>query len=357
MKTILVVEDEKELIDNLRILLESEGYHVILAENGVQALREIEQNIPDLIISDIMMPFMNGYELFNKVKKDLKTKITPFIFLTAKSDMPSLRKGMNLGADDYISKPFVPEDLLQAIKIRLEKDEVISGQIDDIRESISKYIPHELRTPLVAILGFAQIIISEIDSLEKEEILNMAERINFGAERLHNRIEKFIQLSEFLSLAEEDKTKEDIKCFFNSDIVKMVILRNSIIREREKKITVSVEPAELKIPELYMEILIKELLENAVKFSEVNKPISVLGKQHDNFYRVEIRDLGIGMDEYQISQLGIFKQFDRDKYQQEGNGLGLEIVKRIMNLHTGKFEIDSKINSFTNIVLYLPLAK
>ncbi|MGE5798425.1 MAG: response regulator, partial [Ignavibacteria bacterium] len=152
MKKILVVEDEKELSDNIRILLEAEGYSVILVENGLEALKVIDKENPDLIISDIMMPFMNGYELFETVKEDLKTKIIPFIFLTAKNDMPALRYGMNLGADDYLIKPFTPEDLLQSIKTCFSKSQALSRQLDEIRENISHYIPHELRTPLVSIL-------------------------------------------------------------------------------------------------------------------------------------------------------------------------------------------------------------
>jgi CheY-like chemotaxis protein len=233
MKKILVVEDEKELSDNIRILLEAEGYSVILAENGLEALKAIDKENPDLIISDIMMPFMNGYELFETVKEDLKTKIVPFIFLTAKSDIPSLRYGMNLGADDYLIKPFTPEDLLQSIKTRFNKSQALSRQLDEIRENISHYIPHELRTPLVSILGFSEIIISDIDALEKNEILSMVRSISLGAERLHNRIEKFIELISLEPIAVNFWVKGNKKGCINESVI-MELFKKYIIADRKK---------------------------------------------------------------------------------------------------------------------------
>ncbi|MGE5804712.1 MAG: response regulator [Ignavibacteria bacterium] len=355
MKKILVVEDEKELSDNIRILLEAEGYSVILVENGLEALKVIDKENPDLIISDIMMPFMNGYELFETVKEDLKTKIIPFIFLTAKNDMPALRYGMNLGADDYLIKPFTPEDLLQSIKTCFSKSQALSRQLDEIRENISHYIPHELRTPLVSILGFSEIIISDIDALEKNEILSMVRSISSGAERLHKRIEKFIELISLEPIADNFWVNGNKKGCINESVIKGIIQKNNIIADRKEKINLSVESADLIVPSAYLEILIRELLENAVKFSEPGKAVFIHGAKADKLYQIKIQDYGMGMSKSEISRIGVLRQFEREKYHQEGNGLGLAIVKKILNKCGGTLNIESEKLKYTNVNVNVPL--
>jgi DNA-binding LytR/AlgR family response regulator len=122
MKKILVIEDEKPVRIGIKDLLEIKGYIVFVAESGVEGLKLVNENSPDLIICDIKMPNMNGYEVIKRLNKDESLSLIPFIFLTAKADMADLRYGMNLGADDYIIKPFKAADLYKAIEVRLNKN-------------------------------------------------------------------------------------------------------------------------------------------------------------------------------------------------------------------------------------------
>lgn len=355
MNKILLVEDEKEIRENIEILLESEGFRVKSAVDGLDALKKIEKNIPDLIISDIMMPFLDGFELYQKVKENVKTKIIPFIFLTAKSDATSVRYGMNLGADDYITKPYASEDLLRAVRIRLEKYKVMNEQIDEIRDSISKYVPHELRTPLVSIMGYAQVIQSDIDSLEKNEITDMVERISIGAKRLHNRIEKFIQLSDLEPINKNFWIGEGAISRISYKIIEEMILSEYIIRDRKDEIEINVMDSQIKIPLRYLKIIIKEVLENAVKFSEPGNKILIDGSIKNKYYLFEVKDFGLGMNENDIDRIGAFKQFNRDIHQQEGNGLGLIFVKRVLQIIGGEMKIESKKREFTKVILKIPL--
>ncbi len=119
--TILIIEDDKNVRENLVDLLEEENYSVIALSNGKDIRNTLESNSFDLILCDIMMPGMNGYEVFNEVKKILPLNMPPFIFLTAKAEREDLRKGMELGADDYITKPFTRVEVLKAIQTRIEK--------------------------------------------------------------------------------------------------------------------------------------------------------------------------------------------------------------------------------------------
>jgi two-component system, sensor histidine kinase and response regulator len=351
MKKILIIEDEKQLLNNISLLLRNEGYEVIPKDNGLEALKFLEQFTPDLIISDIMMPYINGIELLQRIKNNPKIKFIPFLFLTAKSDNVSIRKGMNLGADDYITKPFSSDDLLKSIKIRLEKGEMINNHIDEIRESISKYVPHELRTPLVTILGYSQLILSDKNSFDKNELIDMVDRIKISANRLNNRIEKFIRLSEVESFSVDYKEENIGNSFFNNSMIKELISSNYFIKNRKDNIKVSVEFEEVALSNEILQIIIKEVLENAVKFSKPGSPIIITGKKEDKIYCLQVKDFGIGMDEFQIANIGAFRQFDRANYQQEGNGLGLIFVKKILQKAGGEIYIESKINEYTNVKL------
>jgi len=185
MNKILVVEDDSKLRANICELLESENYLVEYAENGAIGLEKAKQYFPDLIISDIMMPLLNGFELLEALLKDSDTAASiPFIFLTAKAKPEQLRKGMALGADDYLYKPFRILDLLDAVETRLKKKEIINVKLRYIQVQVSSKIPHVLRTPLVPILGLSEIINEE----EISEIKEMVKVISSNAKKLHQKI-------------------------------------------------------------------------------------------------------------------------------------------------------------------------
>lgn len=139
MKTILVIEDNKDLRDNTAEILEMANYKVLQAENGKMGV-DIAQNAkPDLIISDIMMPVLEGYGVINLLNKNPDTASIPFIFLTAKSERSDMRKGMEMGADDYISKPFDDIELLNAVESRFKKNEVLKAEYSQNVQGLNKF--------------------------------------------------------------------------------------------------------------------------------------------------------------------------------------------------------------------------
>jgi DNA-binding response OmpR family regulator len=120
-RTILVVDDEPVLLDSLADILQLEGFSVLKASNGLEALDLLQDQTPHLILTDIMMPGMNGYQLYQRVRKNPEWLWIPFIFLTAKGEAEDIRFGKELGADDYLMKPILPEDLVAAVIGRLER--------------------------------------------------------------------------------------------------------------------------------------------------------------------------------------------------------------------------------------------
>ncbi|WP_094673635.1 response regulator [Hydrocoleum sp. CS-953] len=179
MKKILVIEDDKSILTIITDILEAEDFMVIGAKNGRVGIEKAQQEVPDLIICDVMMPEVDGYGVLKSLRENLVTEAIPFIFLTAKSTKADLREGMELGADDYLTKPFTRDELMKAINTRLDKQRVIERrtqeQLDDLRSSITLSLPHELRTPLNGIIGYSQLIIEDFKDLEENEILTMLE--------------------------------------------------------------------------------------------------------------------------------------------------------------------------------------
>lgn len=130
MKTILLIEDDRALRENTEELLELSGYSVMTAPNGKIGIELAKENLPNIIICDIMMPVVDGYGVLENLTADEKTKQIPFIFLSAKTEHKEIRKGMNLGADDYLTKPFEEEDLISAVESRLAKAELLNRMLD-----------------------------------------------------------------------------------------------------------------------------------------------------------------------------------------------------------------------------------
>lgn len=140
MKKILVIEDNAEVRENLEEILELSGYEVTLAEDGTIGVEYALRDIPDLILCDVMMPRLDGYGVLNILSKKSQTANIPFIFLTAKAEKNDFRRGMNLGADDYITKPFYKDELLSVIETRLRKSDQVRKQFERTEQGLSAFI-------------------------------------------------------------------------------------------------------------------------------------------------------------------------------------------------------------------------
>ncbi|WP_341215617.1 response regulator [uncultured Wocania sp.] len=138
MKTVLLIEDDTVLRENTSELLELSGYKVLKASNGKVGVALAKKQHPDIVICDIMMPELDGYSVLERLSKSKLTKYIPFIFLSAKTERDDVRKGMNLGADDYITKPFTEDDLISAIESRLAKVSILQ-ELNSLQDSYTKH--------------------------------------------------------------------------------------------------------------------------------------------------------------------------------------------------------------------------
>jgi len=196
MPKILVVEDSKEMLSNISMLLKMNGYEVFEAEDGVSGFETAKKQLPDVIVSDIMMPVADGLRLLQEVRREPDLITTPFIFLTAKVDRRDVRTGMVSGADDYVSKPFKSKELIEAIETQLKKKYTKDKKFQEIYKTISSYIPHELRTPLVAIFGYTNFLLEDYEHLEKDDVMEMLKNIKTASSRLYKTIEKYLRFND-----------------------------------------------------------------------------------------------------------------------------------------------------------------
>ncbi|WP_377476894.1 MAG: response regulator [Microcoleus anatoxicus] len=362
MAKILVIEDEAAIRENILDLLEAENFVSLGAANGQVGIEMAIEQMPDLILCDMMMPEIDGQGVLKALRSEPLTATIPFIFLTAKAEKTDIRLGMELGADDYITKPCTPQELLKAIAIRLEKHKAISSQsqkkLDDLRSNISTSLPHELRTPLNAILGFSELILSEYKVFEESDILEMIGHIQSSGHRLYRLIQNFLLYTE-LEIAATNP--ELIKEMRNSQFSCVESLLSEKARQQAKlanridDLKLSLQNSSVAIDSIKLTKVLEELLDNAFKFSEEGTPVFVSVWVENQSFILSVKDQGRGMTAEQISQIEAYLQFERQLYQQAGLGLGLAIAKRITELHGGNLKIESSPNQSTIVSVCLPV--
>jgi two-component system sensor histidine kinase/response regulator len=359
---ILVIEDEESIRENILDLLEAENFEGIGAINGKVGIKLANEQIPDLILCDMMMPEVDGHGVLKALRSEPLTATIPFIFLTAKADKSDIRTGMELGADDYITKPCTPQELLKAIAIRLEKQKTISRQsqktLDELRTNISMSLPHELRTPLNAIMGFSELILSEYHVLKESDILEMIGQIQTSGHRLYRLIQNFLLYAELEIAATNPELLKEMR---NSEFSCVKSLLSQKARQQAKHanrtddLQLNLQDSSVAIDSVRLAKIVEELLDNAFKFSLEGTPVVLSTLVENQTFILSVKDQGRGMTADQIAQLEAYRQFDRKIYQQAGLGLGLAIVQRLAELHGGKFKIESLPQQETIVCVSLPV--
>ena len=362
MKNILIIEDEAQIRNNIREILELSEFEAIVAENGLQGLQLAKDKHPDLIICDLMMPELDGYGVLTQLRQDITTATIPLIFLTAKSQWSDLRRGMELGADDYLTKPFQANELLQAITTRLDKkaiaNEHTQEKLKHLSSSISHSLPHEINTPLNHILGISNLLVDDYNLFSQEETLEMLGLIHQAGLRLHRLTLNFIMYAD-LELLASDPAKigvlrnNGLKTFVQS-VIENVAVKIAHNKNRSADLSIEISDAVVTISSVKLSKIAEEIIDNAFKFSQPNTPVKIIGYSSNNTFHLDIIDHGRGMTQEQIAGVWAYVQFERKIYEQQGSGLGLSIAKKLVELHGGQFSIQSIPGKETIIRIVLP---
>lgn len=362
MTTILVIEDEDPIRENLIDLLETEDYHVISAANGRSGVQLAQEHLPDLILCDILMPELDGYGVYQELHQDPVTAMIPFIFLTARAAPSDMRAGMALGADDYLTKPFTREDLLRAIATRLAKREMIARQfqnkMDELRQSMAKMLPHELRTPLTGILGFSSILAENYATLNPDEIREIAESIYRAGQRLNRLVQKFLLYIEIQLSArdpEQIQVLRTLRVDHTAPLIEKIAHQKTQEVGRSADLILNLRDGPAQIAEPHLSFMLEEVIENAFKFSAAGTPVQVNSRVENRTLIITITDQGRGMTPAQIAAVAAYVQFERRRHEQQGPGLGLALARQLAELYEGKLTIESTPGQGTTVRVILAL--
>jgi two-component system, sensor histidine kinase and response regulator len=363
---ILVIEDEQNIRENIQELLEAKGYMVRVAPNGKQGVLEAIDFRPNLIVCDVMMPKMDGYKVLEYVRKTSIVQNTPFIFLTARVDKSDVRQGMDLGADDYLTKPFTYKELLKAIETRLKRQQKVIGEYAKVKHELDTTVfatyYHEFNTPLHGILGGLNLLLNARDSFSETQVQELLGSILKSGLRLNHSLAN-------LMLFEEIKRAEvytELLTMFTNGYSKATWVQKvrtellSMAKEiynRTADVIINLDPVELKINQEYLQRLVLELVDNALKFSKAGQKVQVIGKQQNGGYTIEVIDNGRGFKLDSLNDIAPFKQYNRKKFEQQGLGIGLYLVKRVAEFNEGQLRIVSTEGEGTQVTVELLLAE
>jgi two-component system sensor histidine kinase/response regulator len=363
-KKILVIEDTAEVRENIAEILESEGFEVFKAENGEIGISMAEKVQPDLILCDIMMPGKDGYEVLEELRKKVLTSTTPFIFLTAKNTREDLRRGMALGADDYISKPFTIDELISSVNTRLKKAEEFrkrsEEKLEELTRNLGMPVASVIHEPLRAIIGFSQMVMTEYPNMEKPEIAELMSLVYKAGMKLNKIVRKTMLFYELEALAYKTKEVEDLKkngCENPVEIIRRSAEQVALSVNRGDDLFMVVDASvKAKISCEHLKTIVEELVENAMLYSPRRSHVKVVAGADHHRLHLSVNDEGIGMTEKQRASIGAFTQFNKDFNQQEGLGLGLTLVKNILGIFDGEFQINSTPGVGTTVKVSIPIA-
>jgi len=361
MTRIHVIEDDDLVREALRTTLRDAGYSVSDSPGGAAGLTAVRQQLPDLILCDVMMPEVSGFDVLRELRKDPATVDIPFIYLTGRTDRQGRREGMNLGASDYMTKPFAQAELIAAIESRLGQRarELVKQEetLTRLRKNIIYALPHELRTPLSNIIGYSKFMMAHGRAISDEEFEDVATSIVNSSERLNRLIENYLVYAQLELIASDG---EDVNKLRNhvlrdaAEVIAEVAYERAARYQRVEDLSLEVGASDVRMSKENLTKVIEEIVDNAFKFSEPGTRVFIKAARKEDHYSAFVRDYGRGMTSEQISSIGAYMQFDRALHEQQGLGLGFFLAKRIVELHRGEFEVRSQPGKGTGIYFSIP---
>ena len=361
MKRILVIDDEEWLREMVHLALAHKGFEVVEAENGAVGIEKARKELPDLILCDVNMEKVDGYLTLSALRSEPATAAIPFILMTGRADNAGMRHGMELGADDYLPKPFTIDALYAAVEARLKKARALREEAEkklaDLRDNLSLMLPHELRTPLNGILAYGEILAAEAATLPAKEVAEMGQAIRDSGKRLERLIENFLIYAQIELLGADGQKINAMRQKQTLSPAKLIeehALGQARAANRADDLALELADQPVPISEDYLGKIVDELVQNAFKFSDSGKPVSVTLSGSPNGVLLSVTDQGRGFSTEHITKVGAYMQFERKIQEQQGLGLGLVIAKRLTELHGGTLSIQSERGAATTMAVKLP---
>ena len=362
--TILVVDDVVSNVLLLKILLTKENFKVLTANNGYTCIEIAQNNHPDLILLDVMMPDINGFETAEKLKSDPATADIPIIFLTALNAPSDLVKGFQVGANDFLTKPFNKEELVMRVMRQIQlvfAKRIIESQNAELKRTISNrdkmysVIAHDLRSPMASIRMVLNLLVSTISSeLIGEELFSLLDKANKESEETHDLPDNLLKWTK----SQTGRINVVHQNFDISDVLIGIEDIFSLIAENKKqKINFDKQTGSIMVraDKDMLNTVLRNFMSNAIKFTPEGKDIDILVDKQDKFVKVSIRDHGVGISPERIATLFSAGQTTYGTNNEEGSGLGLQLCQDFARKNGGDVMVESVLGEGSTFSVFVPL--
>jgi signal transduction histidine kinase len=354
---IFIAEDSPE---NLKVLCHfiEEEFRISAVGNGRQALEMIPVVEPDLILLDIMMPGMDGFTICQHLREDVKTRDIPIIFLTARADKADVIRGFELGAVDYITKPFNGTELIARIKTHLElkfSREVLK-ELNATKDKFFSIIAHDLKNPLQALLLAIDVLYGNYDFFDEAKKKNFIQRFHDSAHHLSALLDTLLNWSRSQrGLLECNPENINIKNL----VMENIHLIEEGIRKKNIEISTKIRSNAIAFADKNMVgTVIRNLLSNAVKFTPPNGHVRIQAQANDHLVEINVCDNGIGIKPENVPELfriGTHK-VSKGTIGEKGTGLGLVLCKEFVEKNNGSIDVTSTLGKGSCFKIFLPSA-
>ena len=363
---ILIVDDTPKNIQVLGKTLHEIGYNVSIATSGSQALDSVKKESPDLILLDIQMPEMDGFEVCKILQANPDTKEIPVIFLTAVIDSEKIVKGFEIGAVDYITKPFHTAELTMRVATHIEikqsreKIRKTNEQLKELNATKDKFfsiIAHDLKNPFNTLLGFSKLLFENAPNYTTDQIQQYAQIMNHTAKQSYALLENLMQWAK----SQTEKIKIIPR---NSSMNELLSITIPIVNGSALKKNITIENNISTEDLVYADnslttTILRNILTNAIKFTHTNGKIIVSTQRKDDFLEVSITDTGVGIEPMNMDKLFRIdsKVTSHGTDNEEGTGLGLILCKEFVEKQGGTIWANSEVGKGSTFTFTLPLAE
>lgn len=337
-KTVLIVDDDPTNLSVLFDYLRTAGFKVLVAENGEAALKRVQHSIPDIVLLDVMMPGINGFETCRRLKANEATQEIPVIFMTALTDSENEVRGLELGAVDYITKPIKMETVLIRINTHLtllEQNALLEQQNAEL-DAYARIVAHDISNPLTVVVGYVDYLLNSFSDVDEDEVRHILTEIYDHSQKVSHIVQTLLLLAQV--------SKEDVPC---ESVMMDAVMFQTMARLKHQ---IDHSGAEIILPETWpvvkgyapwIEQVWFNYLSNGIKYGGT-PPILELGATVEvDGVCFWVKDNGAGLTAEE--QVQVFEEFVRLKQNKaSGHGLGLSIVQRIMGKLGGSYGVESE---------------
>lgn len=363
---ILVVDDVVSNVLLLKILLTNEGFQIITANNGEECIETAKTEKPDLILLDVMMPGISGFDTAVILKKEAETQEIPIIFLTALNNPSELVHGFQVGANDFLTKPFNKEELVMRVMHQVQlvaAKRIIVRQNEELKRTISNrdkmysVIAHDLRSPMASIRMVLNLVVSAISpDVIGPEMFELLDKANKESEETHDLLDNLLKWTK----SQTGRINVVYQEFDINEVIPGVVEIFSMIAFT-KKITLEYKPncdkLVVRADNDMLKTVVRNFLSNAVKFSPENSTIEIITGTEGEFAKISIRDHGVGIAPERLGELFHKGETTYGTSGEEGSGLGLQLCADFARKNGGDVAVESVLGEGSTFSVLVPLKK